>query len=117
MIIKICEICGKRIESLRYGLVPEEERRKWLNDHRIGRFTVSYEQAVADENGDVQHMTYADNFCMCPECEEVANQAVWKAFEPIIKNRNKKRSISVSAPKFPREPVIEGCACCPRPFD
>ena len=117
MIIKVCEICGKRIDGPRDGLVTEEERRKWLNDHRNGRFTILYNQAVADENGDIQRMIYADNFCLCPECEEVGNQAVRAAFESIIKNRNKKRSMSVSTPKFPRVPVVEGRTCCLGPFD
>ena len=111
MIIRVCSICGNKIPEPGRS-VRLETRKCMLEGMRDGYFDVHYNQAVVDEHDDVIHFGYCEGFCICNECQQIANQAIWKAFEPILKNR--KKSISVSMSKFPPEPRVEGlgCDCC-----
>ena len=109
MVMVYCDICGKPIDSRR-NRITQKRYEELLEKHRNGFFSISYHQAVLDDKGKLVRMTYADNFTVCDECQEVANEAVFKAFEPIIKNRRK--SVSTKTGKFPREPFQEPVPCC-----
>ena len=111
MVAFYCDICGKRIWTPKNTLCNREAMKIELEEKRHGYFDVTYNQAVVNENNEVIHFTYADGFRICPCCREIANKAIWKAFEPIIKDR--KKSVSIKSEPFPREPERDYPPCNP----
>ena len=112
MFMEYCEICGKSIDN-KFSRMTKEKHKEFLSKHREGFFQVHYDQAVVDENDQVISMSYAEGFSICPDCAEIAHEAVQKAFDPIIKKRQK--SVTLKTAKFPRDPIQNRGRCMDAP--
>lgn len=99
----ICDICGKELKRPDPGDYSMEKR-DFLQAHRNGLFRLEYQSAVVNEKGEVIHFSFPDTH-ICDGCTEIANKAIWKALDPVIKAR--KKSVSVKVSGIPFEPEEE----------
>lgn len=100
MEVMVCDVCGKAVAPS--GLKGREE---FLQRHKDGIFEPHYTRAIVDGKGKVVGFAYCDAY-VCQDCVEIANEAIWKAFEPVISNRRKLASIRTR--KLPFEPDVRG---------
>lgn len=106
MRLHVCDICGKQIKPDKYTYTPKDTK---------GRFTFDYQQAIADDNGNVVDFGYCYEFNVCADCQRIGNEALWAAFKEILDNREKTVA-DVHVPAFPPEPqtMKAPTPVCPR---
>lgn len=105
MRIEICSICGKSVYNFPEGTPKAEEAKKqYIKKHQNGRFCFQFERAYVSEDRKHIYYGYDPEWCICRECKEIGEQALWLAFDNIIRHRAK--TVKVEIEKFPPRPQI-----------
>ena len=112
-----CDICGKEVNRDKSKKEFLEEKKRYMEAHRRGRFDIQYSQAIVNGYGEVTHFSGDYEFALCGKCQDRLEKAVWNEIEMMIKeNEGKAVTNVIILPKFPKEPLADTPTCYSNPF-